>query len=82
MRRITLALVVLAMLLLLVAPAGARPIEPPVVMRPNGVAMIGWDVLADPGVTHETLAGVCHQLRAELRLSDTVPSLYPVLEPL
>lgn len=80
MRRITLALIVLAMLLLLVAPAGARPFEPPVAMKPNGMAVIGLDVLADPGVTHQTLAGVCHHMRFEL--TEPVPPLYPVLEPL
>jgi hypothetical protein len=79
MRRITLALMVLALLLLLVAPAGARPVDPPVVYRSNGLALIGMDVLATPDVPGATLVTVCNQLRYE----PVMRSPYsPVLEPL
>ncbi|HSF86779.1 MAG TPA: hypothetical protein VLG28_14140 [Acidimicrobiia bacterium] len=65
MRKLTLALVVLALLLLLAAPAAARPVEPPVTRLDNGLALIGHDVVAVASTPAATLSSVCHQLRYE-----------------
>jgi hypothetical protein len=69
MRRITLAFMVLALLLVLVAPAGARPVEPPMTRLANDVFLIGHDVVAVAQTPPATLSNVCHQLRYELNVS-------------
>lgn len=69
MRRITLAIIVLALLLLLVAPASARPVEPPLTRLDNGVALIGYDVVAVASTPPATLSHACYQLRYEAFVS-------------
>ena len=69
MRRIVFVALVVALLLLLVVPVGtAKTFQPPVVMRENGVAVVGSDVLAAPGTSAEQLGCICHQLRHERHL--------------
>ncbi|HSF85580.1 MAG TPA: hypothetical protein VLG28_08000 [Acidimicrobiia bacterium] len=69
MRRIVFVALVVALLLLLVVPVGtAKTFQPPVVMRDNGVAVVGSDVLAAPGTSAEQLGCICHQLRHERQL--------------